>query len=145
MFSLPPATNRLHRPRDLEHEHLVLLRGWAKLQQRIDTLRQEQTGTVQRLQAEVLRLRGQLVVRHTQVLWGLGPSGFARHSPSTTAPTDAPAPGAATRQVLCQTGCVGHAHAWLAPDHGCRLDGAPCDRVPAPHTTAFTVPPVASP
>ncbi len=31
--------------------------------------------------------------------------------------------------VLCQTGCQGHAHPWLDADGSCRLTGGDCTRV----------------
>ncbi|MEZ5702753.1 MAG: hypothetical protein R3E42_13695 [Burkholderiaceae bacterium] len=39
-------------------------------------------------------------------------------------------PGAPEAQaVICQTGCVGHAHPWLAPDGQCRRSGDACERI----------------
>ena len=35
-------------------------------------------------------------------------------------------------EVLCQTGCQGHAHPWLDADGACRLTGGECTRVGAP-------------
>ncbi len=110
----------------LQQEHGVLLRQLAGLQRRVS----EQ---LMALDEEVLHLRAQLMVARTGVLWGLGgeslvwtavPRARAPHRP---APLLAPMKEAAA--VICQTGCVGHAHPWLEADGQCRRSGQVCARL----------------
>lgn len=104
----------------------MLLRKLADLQRRVS----EQLGAFDQ---EVLHLRAQLMVARTGVLWGLGvesltwtamPRARALHRP---VPVQVPMKEAAA--VICQTGCVGHAHPWLEADGQCRRSGQVCARL----------------
>lgn len=119
---------------ELAQEHGVLLRQLGRLQSRMALLLAGHAKEVQRLQAEVLRLRGRLLVASTRVYWGLGArldAPFYLPSGSVVPGVDATArkPVATAAAVLCQTGCVGHAHHWLGEDGQCRLNGEPCVRL----------------
>lgn len=122
--------------RELVSEHGALTRLLAGLQHRMGELLRAHAVQVQALEGEILRLRGQLVVARTGLLWGL-PRGrrlagtlALRPAPATRPSAAAAAPAEALREanaVICQTGCVGHAHPWLEVDGQCRRTGQACE------------------
>lgn len=57
-------------------EHAVLVRMWARLQSDAGDQLQHLTQARQRLQVEVVQLRGAVVVQRTAMLWGLWPAGI---------------------------------------------------------------------
>lgn len=114
----------------LEAEHVVLVRRMARLQCLFDELLSEHDRKVSELEAEIVRLRGRLVVARTQTLWGFGAVAALpeRVPPVSRAPLPLPwasMPHAA--QVLCQVACVGHAHYWLQEGGDCARSGDRCD------------------
>lgn len=94
-------------------EHAMLCRHLGGVQERVSILMREKDMALNALAREVVRLRGQLVVAHTSRLWGMqtGPAQELE----------------AARKVICQTGCVGHAHPWLSDDGQCLRSGRVCD------------------
>ena len=141
------------------HEHLCLLRqlgglqtrvsaqmqalAWAEAQARARAEAAERSCAA--LQSALVRERARWVLACTRWSWGLGGPPMVRaadpdvsSAPSApayraatlaeAAPPDVGAPYTAT-DVLCQTGCQGHAHPWLTAGGGCRLTGADCTRV----------------
>ncbi len=110
-------------------EHGALTRTLARLQGRLDDMLSEQRRQVQTLEAEIVRLRGQLLQARTQVLWGLGAAAVQARKPNALQPSLVPvgAVADAAFQVLCQVACVGHAHHWLQADGACSRTGAQCD------------------
>ncbi|HRM55188.1 MAG TPA: hypothetical protein PLS11_14905, partial [Ottowia sp.] len=79
----------------------------------------------QQLQGTLVRERARLVIASTRWWWGLGgpvPDAVRAASPEVTA-----SPMSAA-DVLCQTGCQGHAHPWLTEDGRCLLKGGDCTR-----------------
>jgi hypothetical protein len=120
-----------------EGEHAVLCRHMGGLQKNLSTLLVRQHEAIRRLEAETVRLRGQLVLTRTAILWGLhaatvqaAPGLRADGSPLRTTASARSAPPAQTREVLCQVGCRGHAHPWRDALGQCGLDGQAC--TPAP-------------
>ena len=115
-------------------EHCVLVRTLARLQGRLDDILNEQRHQVQALEAEIVRLRGQLLQARTQVLWGLGTVAVQTHKPNAlqSRPMPVGAVADAASRVLCQVACVGHAHHWLQADGGCARTGALCDTAELP-------------
>ena len=114
----------------LEAEHLVLVRRMARLQCLFDELLSDHDRKMSVLEAEILRLRGRLVVARTQTLWGLVAVAAlpARTPLLPQAPLPLPwgsMPHAA--QVLCQVACVGHAHYWLQESGDCARSGERCE------------------
>ncbi len=119
----------------LAAEHAVLLRWVGRLQQRIDRLMTTAHAVIATQDAEILGLRGRLLVARTAALWGLAGTGVGTKTTGLTASTarvtfwrlglDAGA-GVTAQTVICQTGCVGHAHHWLDATGQCWLDGQPC-------------------
>lgn len=137
MYSNPPLLRRVGERRaagplpDLLTEHTALVRWLGQLQRRIGTLQQEHQQQVDKLQAELMRLRGQAMVLRTATLWGLGgavlaPTGSAARAPvlRTVQPVWREA-----SEVICQTGCVGHAHPWRDDQGLCRRTGEVCQPV----------------
>lgn len=122
--------------RELVSEHGALTRLLAGLQHRMGELLRAHALQVQALEGEILRLRGQLVVARTGLLWGL-PRGrrlartlALRPATAMRPPATVAAPAPALREanaVICQTGCVGHAHPWLEVDGQCRRTGQACE------------------
>lgn len=124
----------------LRQEHAVLCRQLGQLQQRIGELLAERDGTIGRLDAQTLYLRGQLVVLRTALLWGLALPGQphctpappgARRIRAATALTTPSLPVA--KALLCQVACSGHAHTWLDEQGQCTRDGLPCEKLSGPH------------
>lgn len=115
-------------------EHRVLLRQWGRLQTQIDALLKEQTRQRAQWASEVMRLRAELIIRDTQAYWGMG---AVRLLPRSV-PRRELATATTAAQVICQSGCVSQAHAWLGSDDQCRLYGGECDQVsmagPSPHS-----------
>ena len=126
--------------RELVSEHGALTRLLGGLQRRMGELLRSHALQVRALEGEILRLRGQLVVARTGLLWGL-PRGrrlagtlTLRPATTTRPPAGAAAPALApdpalreANAVICQTGCVGHAHPWLELDGQCRRTGQACE------------------
>ncbi|HMN93924.1 MAG TPA: hypothetical protein PKC60_11915 [Hydrogenophaga sp.] len=139
----------------LADEHSVLCRQLGSLQRHLSAALTRQQEDIRRLEAETVRLRGQLLMARTAILWGLHGAGVqpapGQHTraPVRPATTRLPAPPEA-REVLCQIGCRGHAHPWLDSRGHCGLDGQACtpplDSGPPPGPTgAADMPPVATP
>lgn len=79
----PP--NRRHTvPVDVLQEHAVLVRHMGRLQARVSAVLADKETQLQALSAEILRLRGQLMVARTAVSWGLTWRATATHSPLKT-------------------------------------------------------------
>lgn len=135
-FRFTPQNVRLTRTlnandpeqRALSNEHGALLRQMAALQLRVSDQIAQQTARLVVVESENLRLRAELVRSRTAALWGLQAATVAapvrRREPRSLAPV--------VRQwreaqaVICQTGCVGHAHAWLDDQGQCRRTGEVC-------------------
>lgn len=133
--SVGPLLRRVsaHRPTDpvtdIAVEHAAMARCLGQLQRHLDALQLAHRQQVAALQAELVRLRGQTVALRTATLWGLGE---VLQSRSTDA-RPAHAPRLATvwpeaSAVICQTGCVGHAHVWLDDQGRCRRTGDACEK-----------------
>jgi len=138
---LPAIPSQKHRPAlaGAAQEHAVLLRHMGRLQNSVSALLADKEARLQVLSGEVLRLRGQLLVARTAVLWGLALRTEAAASRQPTArcknvnglgasQLEDPERSAAARQLVCQTGCVGHAHHWLTAGGTCQLSGQACER-----------------
>jgi hypothetical protein len=128
----PTPLQRQPRPtHELVVEHRVLMRQIAGLQRHSGELLQASAQRERALLAENLCLRAQLVLLRTSVFWGLGAAVALRRPVPPRLParsnyaTEAPA----AQAVICQTGCVGHAHPWLEADGQCRRSGQVCVRV----------------
>lgn len=119
-------------PSGVVHEHEVLCRHLGGVQDLMSRLMQEKEVALNELTSEVVRLRGQLVVARTTLLWGMNtPVASIPHRSRASHPAHAQ-PGQepnldAARKAICQTGCSGHAHPWLAEDGQCRWSGRVCD------------------
>jgi hypothetical protein len=114
--------------REIAIEHGVLTRQMAGLQRRVGEEMRAHAQQISALEEEVLHLRVQLVIARTCLLWGLGAVGVVRPVPRRARTTVADAVEAMTEasSVICQTGCVGHAHPWLEADGQCRRTGMAC-------------------
>lgn len=115
--------------KDLVEEYGVLVRHLARLQQTVSTGLQQQQRTVQQLQAQALRLRGELLVARTQLCWAIGGAPCKERRESVLAPAATPPAGprwAEAEAVLCRTACAGHAHPWRDEDGRCQRSGEDC-------------------
>jgi hypothetical protein len=112
----------------LHQEHQLLIRKVAALQSRVSDLVQAHLRVQRTMEAEIVRLRAQAMVDRTQRLWALPEQPRPRREPSRQPMADDPSPGGreAADAVICQTGCVGHAHPWLQADGGCSRTGRVC-------------------
>lgn len=118
--------------RELAIEHGALTRQVAGLQRRVGEQLRAHAQQVAALEGEVLHLRAQLIVSRTSLLWGLGVAGVMKPLARRARPLAERAEAGAMREassVICQTGCVGHAHPWLEADGQCRRTGAACTQL----------------
>lgn len=116
--------------RELAIEHGALTRQVAGLQRRVGEQLRAYAQQVSALQEEVLHLRAQLIVSRTSLLWGLGVAGVMKPLARRARPPAGRAEALAMAEascVICQTGCVGHAHPWLDADGQCRRTGQACE------------------
>jgi hypothetical protein len=115
---------------ELVAEHGVLMRQMGGLQRRSSEQLQAARAREAALEADNLRLRAELVLLRTCVFWGLGAATVLRRPPALRPGTRVPVDAAAreAQAVICQTGCVGHAHPWLEAGGQCRRSGQACDR-----------------
>ena len=116
--------------RELAQEHGVLMRQIGGLQSRCTELLRSSSSRVAALEGENMRLRAELVLLRTSVFWGLGAAAvLRRRSPAVRSRPPVEAGAREAQAVICQTGCVGHAHPWLDTEGQCRRSGQACDRV----------------
>ncbi|MDO5290755.1 MAG: hypothetical protein Q4F13_14150 [Pseudomonadota bacterium] len=124
-------------PCALAQEHGAVLRHWGRVQERVSQQLCAQARRCEALEAEVLHWRARWMLATTHMAWGLGWPGLpARAGPARAAQGARPAPeekaptlNSAT-DVICQTGCAGHAHPWRSQEGECALTGSDCTRVP---------------
>lgn len=117
-------------------ELAVCLRYLGGVQSRCTDLVRQQQHQIDQLQAQLIRLRAQCILERTQNLWGL----WSLHAHSR--PASLPEAGTLSSEVqpplkdkawqtaqkiICQTGCMGHAHPWLQSDGQCARTGQECD------------------
>ena len=127
-----PARHDSLAAREIAIEHGALTRQVAGLQRRVGEQLRAYAMQVSALEDEVLHLRAQLIVSRTSLLWGLGVAGvmkpLARRAHLLAERAEADTMREAS-SVICQTGCVGHAHPWLEADGQCRRTGAACTQI----------------
>ena len=123
-----------------QQEHLCLQRHLAALQERVShqlaALVEAEAQACARADAAerqcrameraLINERTRAVLACTRWSWGLG--GPPPQAVPGAVDADAGPPTTAA-EVLCQTGCQGHAHPWLDADGSCRLTGGDCTRV----------------
>jgi hypothetical protein len=127
----PPATPPGPRAADgLAAEHGALLRQIGALQRRCSEQWRAAAAAQATLEGANLRLRAELMLLRTGMYWGLGAATVLRRPahPRQPAPAHYAAEAPEAQAVICQTGCVGHAHPWLAADGQCQRSGQPCER-----------------
>lgn len=117
---------------DLVAEHAALARWLGQLQRRMGALQHDHQQQVAKLQADLIRLRGQTLVLRTATLWGLdglllAPAGSAARAPDTVRRAVHLVWREAS-EVICQTGCAGHAHPWRDDQGLCRRTGEACQQ-----------------
>lgn len=115
-------------------DYAALVRHLGAIQRRLAAQTAELAAAARALEAETLRLRAERIVCATARYWAIPPSAAAAAVPrATAAGRTTPAPAwAAVHEVLCRTGCQGHAHPWRSDEGRCALDGEDCDRRPHP-------------
>ncbi len=132
----PLPSLRLGRPLSgavgaLSREHGALLRQIGGLQHSVSAQLQNSAARQRQLESDNLRLCAELVILRSAAAWGLGQAALARPAqprrPLAQGMSD-PALAQAHR-VICQTGCVGHAHPWLDAAGQCARSGQACDRM----------------
>ena len=95
---------------ELEFEYGVLSRRLAGLQHRVDAQMRARTEQLQVLEGEVVRLRTQLVLARTCVLWGLNATALTRPLVQRRLKLERMTEQLAEASgVICRTGCAGHA------------------------------------
>jgi hypothetical protein len=117
-------------------ELAVCLRYLGGVQSRCTDLLRQQQHQIDQLQAQLIRLRAQCILERTQNLWGLW-SLHARARPESLREAGAVSSKVqplledkswqTAQKIICQTGCMGHAHPWLKSDGQCARTGQECD------------------
>jgi hypothetical protein len=110
----------------LFREHGAMARQLASLQQRMGDLLRTHAHRIAVLEADNLRLRADLVLIRTSLWWGLGGARQVQPRRFGRAPTAA-AEMPEAQAVICQTGCVGHAHPWRDDQGQCQRTGQACE------------------
>jgi hypothetical protein len=113
----------------LAHEHGLLLRRYAALQQRCTEQARAQAQAIARLQAQVMGLRAQTIVQCSARAWADEDSLIETPPPADLARLEHSL--RAADLVICQTGCVGHGAFWRVQDH-CKRTGKACVLVEQP-------------
>jgi hypothetical protein len=120
-------------PTLMQREHGVLIRQVAGLQTRVSQQMQAYAQQVDDLEQALLGARARLLLVRTALLWGLDREGLSlsspgrsRQRPASSRPSPVPRPLNEADTVICQSGCVGHAHPWLEDDGQCRRTGQSC-------------------
>jgi len=111
---------------DITAEHTALLRQWGRLQTQIEALQRTHAHEKAQTSQELVRLRAQLIIRDTLAYWGMNP---LLHRPRV-APARQSDRAISAQEVICQTGCLSQAHAWLDNNDQCRLYGGACENLP---------------
>jgi hypothetical protein len=130
-FKPDPNRGLTGAAQDISREHSALLRQMGHLQQRISAQLHHAAQYQRQLESDNLRLRAELMVVRTATVWGMGyaarvRSTYPRHRDPM--PVNDPALREA-HSVICQTGCVGHAHPWLDASGQCLRSGQACERL----------------
>ncbi len=107
-------------PTEVVQEHAVLTRMLGCVQRRMTVMVQEHDREVAQLQAEIIRMRAQVIIGATALA-------VARQNqePVEQVPENLQLHIAAADRVICQTGCVSHGDYWRAQDQ-CRRTGKVC-------------------
>jgi hypothetical protein len=113
-------------------EEMVLIRRLGRVQARMTQTVQRMVVHINQQDAEIIRLRARLIMSRTCMLWGL--QGLPHTDPRQAdrpwvgvTGSGEPAPTRSLAdQVICQTGCISHAHHWLGEEGQCQRDGEPC-------------------
>jgi hypothetical protein len=108
---------------DITAEHIALLRQWGRLQTQIEALQRTHAHEKAQTSQELVRLRAQLIIRDTLAYWGMNPLLQRRR----VAPARQPDRAISAQEVICQTGCIAHAHAGMDKEDTCRLLGGTCE------------------
>ena len=127
-----------HDFEQLAREHRVLMRGYGRAQARCSEQLRLQAREIERLQAQAMRLRAEVILRETALAWAR--EDRAADELAVPVTVAAPAQGEpdaleaslrAADLVICQTGCLSHGAFWRVQDH-CRRTGKACVLVEQP-------------
>ncbi|MGR4871418.1 DUF2325 domain-containing protein [Variovorax sp. LARHSF232] len=113
-----------HATQDLEQlsrEHGALMRDYGRVQSRCSDQMRAQAREIERLHAQVMRLRAHVIVCATERAWANEDSDPQALAQSLRA----------ADLVICQTGCLSHGAYWRVQDH-CRRTGKTCVLVEQP-------------
>jgi len=110
---------------DITAEHIALLRQWGRLQTQIEALQRTHAYEKAQTSQELVRLRAQLIIRDTSAYWGMNPLLHRQR----VAPAREPDRVKSAQEVICQTGCIAQAHAWLGDEDQCQLLGGNCQNL----------------
>ncbi|WP_460483449.1 DUF2325 domain-containing protein [Comamonas humi] len=129
----------------LTQEHLALLHLYGAVQSRCSEQVRQQVLEIERLQAQVIQLRAQVIMRDSAWAWGrealwpaLLPVGATADATAIAGHEEPPADLELLESslrtadlVICQTGCIAHGAYWRVEDH-CKRTGKPCVLVEQP-------------
>ncbi len=121
-------------------EHAVLCRSLGDVQARCSRIMGEQRAEIDSLQAQVMRLRAQLVLAKTRLAWAPGsvsnrrfeptlgnaPNAIAAHPLASAACASFRAEWAETNEVICQVACESHGAFWRDAKDQCQRSGQDC-------------------
>lgn len=111
-------------------DYAALVRHLGAIQRRLAAQTAELAAAARALEAETLRLRAERIVCATARYWAIPPSAPVQAQSRASVPgrTSAAPAWVAVHEVLCRTGCQGHAHPWRTDEGRCALVGEDCDR-----------------
>ena len=120
---------------EISREHRALMQDHGQAQLRCSEQLRAQAREIERLHAQAMRLRAEVMVRETALAWAREErDAFVPVSAASPRPGEAEALEAslsAADLVICQTGCLSHGAFWRVQDH-CKRTGKACVLVDAP-------------
>ena len=124
----PIMQDATHDLDQLTREYGALMRDYGRVQLRCTQQLREQTREIDRLHAQVMRLRANVILGVSRLAWARGDLQFV----SRTDDGDALERSLRTADlVICQTGCLSHGAYWRVQDH-CKRTGKTCVLVEEP-------------
>lgn len=112
-------------------EFRAICRAYGDAQERCTRIMAAQQRRIDQLEAELVRTRGEAIVRETALAWLRADVARAAVVPEADVMADLETSLRAADLVICKTGCIGHGSYWRVEDH-CRRTGKTCVLVEEP-------------
>lgn len=112
-------------------EFRAICRAYGDAQERCTRIIAAQQHRIDQLEADLMRSRGEAIVRQTALAWFRADVARAAVVPEAVVLADLESSLRAADLVICKTGCIGHGSYWRVEDH-CRRTGKTCVLVEEP-------------